>query len=160
MLGAHLIILLLVHLAAANVEKTIFVAPAPNPIPPENRGHNDLGLERLSPSDHMVRTMLNASFPTEDAPRGTESWFYLEDLHPGRRYEVRICWLATVSTVTRFCIRRCTELLTVVATNRVYSHHLHSPRDGLRPISPCGVDHIFGCASRWNIPMVVVETIR
>jgi hypothetical protein len=98
MVCAHLIILLLVRLAAANVEKTIFVAPAPNPIPPEDPGLDDLGLERLSPSNYIVRTMLNVSFPTDDAPRGTESWFYLEDLHPGKRYEVRVCWLATVST--------------------------------------------------------------
>ncbi|KAL1968732.1 hypothetical protein VTN77DRAFT_1558 [Rasamsonia byssochlamydoides] len=90
--------LLFAHLTTANVEKTIFIAPHPSPIPAENPGLDDLGLERLSPSGFVVRTYLNASFPTEDAPRGSESWFYLEDLNPGQRYEVRICWLATQPT--------------------------------------------------------------
>lgn len=88
--------LLLAQHAAANVEKTIFVAPLPWAIPAENAAIDDLGLDRLSPTDYMVRTNLNASFPTDDEPYGTESWFYLEDLTPGQRYEVRICWMATV----------------------------------------------------------------
>jgi hypothetical protein len=73
------------------------MAPPPNIIPAENPAIDESGLERLSPADYIVRTTLNASFPTEDAPEGTESWFYLEDLRPGQRYEVRICWLATVN---------------------------------------------------------------
>lgn len=28
--------------------------------------------------------------------KGTESWFLLEGLVPGQRYEVRVCWVATV----------------------------------------------------------------
>lgn len=90
-------ILLFTLRAAANVEKTIFVAPLPWTVPAENAAIDDLGLDRLSPADFMLRTHLNASFPTDDQPYGTESWFYLEDLTPGQRYEVRICWMATVS---------------------------------------------------------------
>jgi hypothetical protein len=89
-------ILLFIQHAAANVEKTIFVAPLPWTIPAENSAIDDLGLDRLSPTDIMIRTSLNASFPTDEDPYGTESWFYLEDLTPGQRYEVRICWMATV----------------------------------------------------------------
>lgn len=89
-------ITVLFQLAVANVEKVIFVAPHPQPVPPENLAFDDLGLHRLSPSTPIVRTYLNASFPTEDQQLGTESWFYLEDLAPGTRYEARICWLATV----------------------------------------------------------------
>ena len=89
-------ILLFIQHAAANVEKTIFVAPLPWAVPAENAAIDDLGLDRLSPADYMLRTNLNASFPTDEEPQGTESWFYLEDLTPGQRYEVRICWMATV----------------------------------------------------------------
>ncbi|EED15132.1 conserved hypothetical protein [Talaromyces stipitatus ATCC 10500] len=91
-------ILLFTQFAAANVEKTVFVAPLPWSMPTENSAIDDLGLDRLSPTDFMLRTNLNASFPTDDRPYGTESWFYLEELNPGQRYEVRICWMATQPT--------------------------------------------------------------
>lgn len=81
----------------ANVEKTIFLAPAVATIPSEEPSLDDLGLERLSPQSPVVRTKLNASFPTTALPYGTDSWFFLENLNPGQRYEVRVCWLATVS---------------------------------------------------------------
>jgi len=86
-----------IHIAHANVEKTIFLAPQASTIPSEESDLDDLGLERLSPDTPVVRTQLNASFPTDDASSGTESWFFLENLNPGQRYEVRVCWLATVS---------------------------------------------------------------
>lgn len=95
----HIILTLLgilFTLAHANVEKTIFLAPPTTTIPSEAPGLDDLGLQRLSPQNAVVRTHLNASFPTAEAPAGTDSWFFLENLTPGRRYEVRICWLATV----------------------------------------------------------------
>ncbi|CAI7567502.1 unnamed protein product [Penicillium glandicola] len=84
--------------AQANVEKTIFLAPAPATIPSDQPDLDDLGLERLSPQRPVVRTRLNASFPTTAAPEGTDSWFFLENLNPGQRYEVRVCWLATQPT--------------------------------------------------------------
>ncbi|OQE42172.1 hypothetical protein PENCOP_c004G07269 [Penicillium coprophilum] len=84
--------------AQANVEKTIFLAPAPVTVPSEEPDLDDLGLERLSPQRPVVRTRLNASFPTTAVPGGTDSWFFLENLNPGQRYEVRVCWLATQPT--------------------------------------------------------------
>jgi hypothetical protein len=100
-LAAHLVTtsLLYAQPAAANVEKTIFVAPRPEPVPAESPVIDDLGLERLSPEEFRLRTNLNASFPTQQLPDGTESWFFLEGLNPGQRYEVRVCWLATVSSL-------------------------------------------------------------
>lgn len=97
--AAHLVTtsLLYAQPAAANVEKTIFVAPHPEPVPAESPVVDDLGLERLSPDEFKLRTNLNASFPMQIQPDGTESWFFLEGLSPGQRYEVRVCWLATVS---------------------------------------------------------------
>ncbi|KAJ5373060.1 hypothetical protein N7517_005066 [Penicillium concentricum] len=85
-------------LTQANVEKTIFLAPAPATVPSEEPDLDDLGLERLSPQSPVVRTRLNTSFPTTATHGGTDSWFFLENLNPGQRYEVRVCWLATQPT--------------------------------------------------------------
>lgn len=90
-------------LVLANVEKTIFVAPPP-PVH-VYPSLDDLGLDALAPENPLLRTGLNASFPEstagevqvtgEESP-GEQSWFLLQDLSPGTRYEVRVCWLATV----------------------------------------------------------------
>ncbi|KAJ5963881.1 uncharacterized protein N7479_003757 [Penicillium vulpinum] len=93
-----LILPLFTAVVRANVEKTVFLAPAPVSVPSEEPDLDDLGLERLSPQMPVVRTRLNASFPTNAAPGGTDSWFFLENLNPGQRYEVRVCWLATQPT--------------------------------------------------------------
>ncbi|KAL5052105.1 hypothetical protein BDW71DRAFT_5326 [Aspergillus fruticulosus] len=89
------VISLLSFLASANVEKTIFIAPSALP---RDSNLDELGLERLTPASGMLRTRLNASFPTEAEIYGTDSWYFLENLNPGQRYEVRICWLATQPT--------------------------------------------------------------
>ncbi|KAJ5141180.1 hypothetical protein N7476_009075 [Penicillium atrosanguineum] len=85
-------------LVQANVEKTIFIAPTAATVPSGEPDLDDLGLERLSPENPIVRTRINASFPSENAPEGIESWFFLENLNPHQRYEVRVCWLATQPT--------------------------------------------------------------
>ncbi|OQD76053.1 hypothetical protein PENDEC_c005G06561 [Penicillium decumbens] len=84
-------------IAQANVEKTIFLAGTAT-VPSVEPGLDDLGLERLSPDRPALRTRLNASFPSNDVPEGSDSWFFLENLIPGQRYEVRVCWLATQPT--------------------------------------------------------------
>ena len=88
-------ITLLCSLISANVEKVIFVAPPAEPFPADASIDNLL-LATLTECEPSIRTHLNASFPAEDAPKGNETWMLLEGLTPGRRYEVRICWLATV----------------------------------------------------------------
>ena len=50
----------------------------------------------LSPSNWRLHTDLAAAFPGPDTPLGTEAWFLLEGLTQHQRYEVRICWAATV----------------------------------------------------------------
>ena len=114
-----LIILIILPLANANVEKTIFLGPPPPPLSPSlssstnpfNPDLSDLGLDRLSPPTPILRTKLNASFPDTDVGagldasaggkgKGTESWFLLEGLVPGQRYEVRVCWAATVCFIS------------------------------------------------------------
>lgn len=80
-------------LVLANVEKDIFIAPQPGSIPSELA---QLELATLTPSKPCIRLRLDAMFPTDTEPLGEASWFLLEDLNPGQRYEVRACWLATV----------------------------------------------------------------
>lgn len=83
-------------MVTANVEKTIFVAPRPG----DPRRHAELEafthLQALSPSSPVLEARLPVHFPTTTAPRGLEYWYLLEGLEQGRRYEVRICWPATV----------------------------------------------------------------
>ncbi|KAL4915769.1 hypothetical protein BDW62DRAFT_120151 [Aspergillus aurantiobrunneus] len=89
---------LLSLLACANVEKTIFIAPSAISLPAIDQPLDDRALQCLSPSNGMLRTKLNASFPTDVEDSGTDSWYLLKNLNPGQRYEVRICWLATQPT--------------------------------------------------------------
>ncbi|BCS18967.1 uncharacterized protein APUU_11795S [Aspergillus puulaauensis] len=98
MLLLFIYIVSLLSVASANVEKTIFIAPSAVTLPAKDSTFDDLGLERLSPSNGMLRTQLNASFPIDSKSQGTDSWYFLENLNPGQRYEVRICWLATQPT--------------------------------------------------------------
>lgn len=100
MLPASLICLTLgTSLATANVEKTIFLGPEPVNIPNQQPSLSTLNIDTLTPDDNnwSLRTHVEASFLTEDFSRGTSSWFILDNLTEGQRYEVRICWLATVS---------------------------------------------------------------
>lgn len=104
-------LLLNTPLATANVEKTIFLGPAPVNIPPQSQSSSpslaDLRLDVLTPDDDdknnnnwSLRAHLPVRFPSDDAPRGQETWLLLDALTEGRRYEVRVCWLATV----RVCV--------------------------------------------------------
>jgi len=82
----------------ANVEKTIFLGPSPVALPNAHPGLDDLRLDVLDPARSLIlATQLAVQFPTAPAPRGLESWYLLRGLEDGRRYEVRICWPATVS---------------------------------------------------------------
>ena len=91
----NLFIFLLYSLAHANVEKVVFVAPPAESFPTDASIDNLL-LTSLTGTAPSIRTHLNASFPTNQTPKGSETWMLLEGLTPASRYEVRICWLATV----------------------------------------------------------------
>ncbi|KAL4944037.1 hypothetical protein BDV06DRAFT_188399 [Aspergillus oleicola] len=132
-----LINLLLTLTAYANVEKTIFLAPPASSLPGTDIVPDDLlvGLQRLTPSNGMLRTKLNASFPnSEDAEdRGTDSWFFLEGLNPGQRYEVRVCWLATQPTVfdlQTYTLPIILEDPALLSTISLYSSRLAIPPEG------------------------------
>jgi hypothetical protein len=95
----------------ANVEKAIFLGPSPvalSTVPNAPSSLNALRLDSLLPvhSSAIVATQLPVQFPTVSAPRGQESWYLLRGLEHGRRYEVRICWPATVSLTLCLCFSR------------------------------------------------------
>lgn len=87
----------ILSVAAANVEKTIFLGPEPINVPQQPPTLPDLRLDVLTPGNFSLRTHLGAVFATTELPRGVETWLILDELEEGRRYEVRVCWLATVS---------------------------------------------------------------
>ena len=89
-----------ISLVHGNVEKTIFLAPEAIQIPQQHPSFEDLKLEVLSPSKPGLRCQLPAAFPKPGSPKGTEAWFLLDRLTQHQRYEVRICWAATVSLWT------------------------------------------------------------
>jgi hypothetical protein len=88
---------LLIRLVAANVEKTIFLGPEPVTIPTQKPTLSDLRLDTLTPDEAWsLRTYIPAQFATDSKPQGEAYWAILDSLVPGQRYEVRVCWAATV----------------------------------------------------------------
>lgn len=83
----------------ANVEKTIFLGPSAVTLPDVRPSLDDLQLRSLSSLEPILPTQLSVQFPSDTKPHGLESWYLLSDLEEGRRYEVRICWPSTVSSM-------------------------------------------------------------
>ncbi len=81
----------------ANVEKAIFLGPATVNIPLQHPTLEDLNIDVLTPSNFSLRTHLDAEFPTEGHRSGSTTWLLLDRLTENQRYEVRVCWAATVS---------------------------------------------------------------
>jgi hypothetical protein len=81
----------------ANVEKTIFLGPSAVTLPDVPPSLDDLHLHSLSSLEPILATQLAVHFPSHSKPHGLESWYLLTGLEEGRRYELRICWPATVS---------------------------------------------------------------
>jgi hypothetical protein len=91
-----LLILLGLHFVLGNVEKVIFLGPGSLQVSTTEPTLEDLQIPALSPEQSTLRIELRAEFPTISAPKGQSSWILLEGLTEGQRYEVRICWAATV----------------------------------------------------------------
>lgn len=83
----------------ANTEKTIFLGPETVRVPSQHPTLSDLHLDVLTPQDNnwSLRTSLPRQFPNATNPHGPAAWFLLDELTQDRRYEVRVCWAATVS---------------------------------------------------------------
>ncbi|CAK1361499.1 uncharacterized protein RHO25_004921 [Cercospora beticola] len=82
----------------ANTEKTIFLAPDIITLPDAGPSLAALGLDTISSDNTTLRRALPVVFPSQELPRGQESWYLLHNLQPGRRYEVRVCWPAVQPT--------------------------------------------------------------
>lgn len=110
--------------ALGNVEKVIFLAPPSISIPSSHSNLQDLYLDVLSTPLSLLslRRQLPASFPSPTDPRGNETWLLLEGLEVGRRYEVRICWLATVRGLVMFLSSFC--LTYAIATDIFSFRHI------------------------------------
>lgn len=95
-----LITVLLATLVAANTEKAIILAPNNINIPSTHPNLDDLQVDTLTPDKWAIRTYLQAQFPTDSAKYGKPTWLVLDQLTEGQRYEVRVCWAATVSSLS------------------------------------------------------------
>ncbi|KAF4943376.1 hypothetical protein FGADI_13458 [Fusarium gaditjirri] len=93
-------LLFLLSTAIANVEKTIFTAPASLLIPLQKPSLGDLRLPILTPDTPNIRTHINRIFPSEpkDYASGVATWVLLDKLNQGQRYEFRVCWAAIQPT--------------------------------------------------------------
>src|ERR1700710_10218 len=91
-----LMVMVQVCTVAANTEKVIFLGPSTLQIPVESPTLEDLQLAALSPELWSLRTHIEAEFPTDISKHGQSTWVLLHSLQEGQRYEVRICWAATV----------------------------------------------------------------
>ena len=91
-----LFLLLQAGFASANTEKIIFLGPSSLQVPLEHPTLENLQLDVLSPHHWSLRTYIQAEFPTNSSKYGQSSWYLLDRLQEGQRYEVRICWAATV----------------------------------------------------------------
>ncbi|KAK2590800.1 hypothetical protein QQS21_011505 [Conoideocrella luteorostrata] len=90
----------LARVAVANVEKLLFIGPAPSQILNNNPTLSSLSIHHtLTPDEPSIRTNLDRIFPSRQslAP-GESSWVLLTNLTENRRYELRICWSALEPT--------------------------------------------------------------
>ncbi|KAK3315097.1 hypothetical protein B0H66DRAFT_564498 [Apodospora peruviana] len=109
----NLLFLLLSSIARANVEKTIFPAPDTVRVPSQHPTLSDLYIDSLTPQNSVLRASLSAQFPNSSHATGKATWLLLDDLNPGQRYEVRVCWAATQPTAFKI---KTYELDTVFST--------------------------------------------
>lgn len=114
---AHLLACYLLQLsfgvlsAFANTEKVIFLAPEKIELPKDGPSIESLQIKTLTPAANAFRTALPVVFPNSSYPKGSQSWYVLHDLSPGTRYEVRVCWAATVRRV--YAKLHCVTIMTL-----------------------------------------------
>lgn len=103
----------LIQHTLANTEKVIFSAP-PTETLSELYDLKEEVFQIINTANPSLRASLPVSFPTIDRPKGLDSWYRLERLEEGRRYEVRVCWAATVCSPST----RVPTLSNAVCSNR------------------------------------------
>lgn len=123
MLQLLLFVFLQIHSVLGNTEKVIFLAPGSLNIPVEHPTLEDLQLEALSPQHWSLRMHIEAEFPTDSSKYGRSSWYLLHSLQEGQRYEVRICWAATVNSIA-FLLRARTDSMQQPTSFRLETYDL------------------------------------
>ena len=121
--------------ALANVEKVIFTAP--RALSQDKKGFSDW--KALYPKRPSLRSSLVRAFPDTEHPQGLETWLVLDGLTEYQRYELRICWAATVSKAFHICFEN---------TNCDCSNRLRSPLSYTLPRT-CSI--ICGCCHQKNL---------
>ncbi|RYP40798.1 hypothetical protein DL767_001444 [Monosporascus sp. MG133] len=109
---------------SANTEKTIFLGPPTVNLPSAHPSLDDLQVHTLTPDNWQVRTHLEAQFPSFSYPSGKPAWLILDELTEGQRYEVRVCWAATVSR--QAWPRSADERLLTPSSNRRHLDSIHA----------------------------------
>ncbi|KAK1240748.1 hypothetical protein MKX07_006181 [Trichoderma sp. CBMAI-0711] len=133
----------------ANTEKVIFTAPPPISLETLTSSSSAAAFNRsnlpvLGPSTSLsIRTNLTRVFlpkiitdseqQDEQQQRGYPSWLVLEDLTPGQRYELRVCWSALHSQKSS-PNETSILLLRVLAAADYFSHHQSLMKDPPPPV--------------------------
>ncbi|PKK50680.1 hypothetical protein CI102_8115, partial [Trichoderma harzianum] len=109
----------------ANTEKAIFTAPPPTSLSSLDAAiHQDLPV--LGPSTSWsIRTNLSRVFPLnqQDEQQGYPSWLLLDNLTPGQRYELRVCWSALEPTAFTLDTYPLTTVLSTPALLQSLTQH-------------------------------------
>jgi hypothetical protein len=82
---------------SANTEKTIFLAPQPL-LASSDLANLCLPSVNQAQSTLYTQLALAAISEEQQIKRSGQSWYTLHGFNAGQRYEVRVCWAATVST--------------------------------------------------------------
>ncbi|KAF3075596.1 hypothetical protein CFAM422_002297 [Trichoderma lentiforme] len=116
----------------ANTEKVIFTAP-----PPASLSSLDAAIQQdlpvLGPSTSWsIRTNLSRVFPLnqhDDNQQGYPSWLLLDNLTPGQRYELRVCWSALEPTAFTLDTYPLTTVLSTPALLQSLTQHAKSAHE-------------------------------
>ncbi|KAF1810981.1 hypothetical protein P152DRAFT_73105 [Eremomyces bilateralis CBS 781.70] len=134
------ILTLFVLLVQANVEKVVFIAQPSIPILDIHPTLDDLDVLSLHPHHLQEPASLPVSFSAPD----NSSWYLLENLRIGQRFEVRVCWPATYPTKIDVDVLSISEVLQVpeliqslvlYSENRDYSCIVQEPVPELKHTS-------------------------
>ena len=87
--------------AFANVEKVVFLGPGPLPTNAANANvFRSQFLELLRPDNPSLRRTVRSTFDSSPGREESNAWFLLDGLTEGQRYEARVCWSASVGSIS------------------------------------------------------------
>ena len=98
-----------ISVVLANTEKIIFITPEIVTNSKLNQLTERIDIPAIYPESGRTHIKLPVDFGTSENPNGCQSWYLLRALEKGRRYEIKLCWAATVSIIafTLFYLESC-----------------------------------------------------